>query len=140
MEIDSVRLEHYVYKSGTQGIVCKVFQGDTKEYTVVYEFNVHVLRGCYQFERSLFLMEDRKLIGTLSGLPMKLSFDSDIVSNPRNIDIWDKQLLKILNPQIDNTTWEIFQLLKDLVDNRVEEEYTLERIKGILQQENKIES
>lgn len=70
----------------------------------------------------------------------KFEIDPDLVENSKTLSICDWQLLKIIHHQVKSFQWEIFQILKDLVDNRVEEEYALERIKSILQKENKIES
>lgn len=70
----------------------------------------------------------------------KFYVDSDLVENPKSLSVHDYQLLKILHPQVKNFQWEIFKTLKDLIDNRAEEEYSLERIKSVLQKENKIES
>lgn len=70
----------------------------------------------------------------------KFYIDSDLVLSPRNLEDEDWQLLKILNPEVKYFQWEVFQTLKDLVDNVTTEKYTLERIKSILQKENKIES
>ena len=85
-------------------------------------------RNCYQ----LLYQEE--------GGDVKFYVDSDLVENPKSLTQYDWQLLKVLHPLVKSYQWEIFHTLKDLVDNRVEEEYTLERVKGILQKENKIES
>lgn len=70
----------------------------------------------------------------------KFYIDSDLVENPKTLTQYDWQLLKIIHPEVKSFQWEIFQVMKDLVDNRAEEEYTLSGIKSILQKENKIES
>ncbi|QEG08299.1 hypothetical protein HWC26_gp047 [Aeromonas phage 2L372X] len=69
----------------------------------------------------------------------KFYIDSDLVENPKSLTQYDWQLLKIIHPEVKSFQWEIFQVMKDLVDNVTTEEYTLERIKSILQKENKIE-
>lgn len=84
-------------------------------------------RNCYQ------------LLHQEEGGDVKFYIDSDLVQNPKTLDICDWQLLKIINPQVKNFQWEIFQVMKDLVDNVTTEEYTLERIKSILQKENNYE-
>lgn len=85
-------------------------------------------RNCYQ------------LLYREEGGDVRFYIDSDLVENPKSLSVYDWQLLKILYPEVKNFQWEIFKTLKDLVDNRIEEDYTLERIKEILQKENKIES
>lgn len=117
---EDLELNQILYNgSGTLEIIvqCKnLYQSITKR------------RDCYQ------------LLYQEAGDDIKFYVDSDLVENPKAITKYDWQLLKILHPEVKSYQWEIFQILKDLVDNKIEEEYTLERIKGILQQENKIES
>lgn len=117
---EDLELNQILYNgSGTLEIIvqCKnLYQSITKR------------RDCYQ------------LLYQVEGCDVKFYIDSDLVQNPKTLDVYDWQLIKILHPEVKNYQWEVFKTLKDLVDNRVEEEYTLERIKGILQQENKIES
>ena len=113
--------------------------GDSIAPTIVNEYNVHKFRECYSFSFAIFLVEGGKIKQKLeSGCDVNV--DSDLVENPKSITQYDWQLLKIIHPQVKSFQWGIFQILKDLVDNRVEEEYSLERIKSILQKENKIES
>lgn len=117
---EDLELNQILYNgSGTLEIIvqCKnLYQSITKR------------RDCYQ------------LLYQEAGDDIKFYVDSDLVENPKTLDICDLQLLKILHPEVQHYQWEIFQILKDLVDNRIEEDYSLQRIKGILQQENKIES
>lgn len=117
---EDLELNQILYNgSGTLEIIvqCKnLYQSITKR------------RDCYQ------------LLYQEAGEDIKFYVDSDLVENPKSLTQYDLQLLKILHPEVKNYQWEIFLILKDLVDNKIEEEYTLERIKGILQQENKIES
>lgn len=62
----------------------------------------------------------------------KIIIDTDIVTNTKHLEEIDWQLLKILNPQVSSVQWSIFKLLKDLVDDRTEEDYTIDQIKQIL--------
>ena len=62
----------------------------------------------------------------------KINVDNDIVTNPKHLEETDWQLVKILNPQVSSVQWIIFKLLKDLVDARTEEEYTIDQIKQTL--------
>ena len=117
---EDLELNQILYNgSGTLEIIvqCKnLYQSITKR------------RNCYQ----LLYQEE--------GGDVKFYIDSDLVENPKSLSVYDWQLLKILYPGVKSFQWKIFQTLKDLVDNRVEEEYALEIIKSILQKENKIES
>lgn len=80
-------------------------------------------KNCYQ------------LIYEEQGGSNKIAIDTDIVTNPRHLEETDWQLLKILNPQVSSVQWSIFKLLKDLVDARTEEDYTIDQIKQILGEE-----
>ncbi|ULG01873.1 hypothetical protein phiA047_0142 [Aeromonas phage phiA047] len=129
-----IKLEQKVYPSGTVEINCRnCVQKQNTDFFFIYKYTVLKLRRTYKFEYStehLSLTPER----------LDVSVDSDLVENPKSITQYDWQLLRIIHPQVKSFQWGIFQILKDLVDNRVEEEYTLERIKSILQKENKIES
>lgn len=125
-----IKLEQKVYSSGTVEVSCKSYLVDEyKTEWLVHEFAVLVFKCCYKFERSSDPLN--------SNLNTTIYVDSDLVENPKSLTQYDWQLLKILHPLVKSYQWEIFHTLKDLVDNRVEEEYTLETIKGILQKENK---
>lgn len=128
-----IKLEQRVYSSGTVEVSCKIYMIDEyKTQWLVYDLAVLVFKCCYKFERSSDHLN--------SNLNTTIYVDSDLVENPKTLTQYDWQLLKILHSEVQHFQWEIFQILKDLVDNRVEEEYTLERIKSVLQKENKIES
>lgn len=117
---EDLELNQILYNgSGTLEIIvqCKnLYQSITKR------------RDCYQ------------LLYQEAGEDIKFYVDSDLVENPKSLTQYDWQLLKILHPEVQHFQWEIFKTLKDLIDNRAEEEYSLERIKSVLQKENKIES
>ncbi len=116
---EDLELNQILYNgSGTLEIIvqCKnLYQSITKR------------RNCYQ----LLYQEE--------GGDVKFYIDSDLVENHKSLSVYDWQLLKILHPRVKSYQWEIFHTLKDLVDNRAEEEYVLETIKNVLQQGNKIE-
>lgn len=127
-----IKLEQKVYSSGTVEVSCKIYMIDEyKTQWLVYDLAVLVFKCCYKFERSSDPLN--------SNLNTTIYVDSDLVENPKSLTQYDWQLLKILHPEVQHFQWEIFQILKDLVDNRTEEEYTLSGIKSILQKENKIE-
>lgn len=122
-----------VYPSGTVDISCRCYTEVGGMRWLQYKFHVYKLRSTYKFEYSTTYFKtnfDQSIV----------EVDSDIVGNPKILDVCDWQLLKILHPEVQECQWKIFQILKDFVDNRVEEDYALERIKSILQKENKIES
>ena len=106
---EDLELNQILYNgSGTLEIIvqCKnLYQSITKR------------RDCYQ------------LLYQEAGDDIKFYVDSDLVENPKAITKYDWQLLKILHPEVKSYQWEIFQILKDLVDNKIEEEYTLAEIK-----------
>ena len=110
---EDLELNQILYNgSGTLEVVvqCKnLYQSVTKR------------RSCYQ------------LLYQEIGGDVKLFIDSDLVQNPKNLEDVDWQLLKILHPEVQHYQWKIFQILKSFIDNRVEEDYALERIKSILQ-------
>ena len=131
MEI-KLKLDQKVYSSGTVEVSCKSYLVDEyKTEWLIHDFAVLAFKCCYKFERSSDPLN--------SNLNTTIYVDTDLVESPKSLTQYDWQLLKILHPEVQHYQWEIFQTLKDLVDNRVEEDYTLERIKEILQKENKIE-
>lgn len=134
-----IKLEQTIFQSGTVGVCCRSYMGDSTIPTIVNEYNAHKFRNCYSFSFAAFLVEGGKIKQKL-GSGCDISVDSDLVENPKSLTQYDWQLLKILHPEVQHYQWEVFRALKDLVDNKIEEEYTLDRIKSILQKENKIES
>ena len=78
-------------------------------------------RNCYQ------------LLYQETGDGVKFYIDSDLVENPKSLTQYDWQLLKILHPEVQHFQWEIFQILKDLIDNTVEEGIAIDLIKNILE-------
>ena len=134
-----IKLEQAVFKSGVVEVCCKEVIGDGANPTIVNEYSIYRLRDTYSLATSVFLVESGKIKQEL-GIGLDFNINSDLVENPKNLEDVDWQLLRILHSEVKSFQWEIFQVMKDLVDNRIEEEYTLSRIKSILQKENKIES
>ena len=98
---------------------------------------LEVIAQCKNLYQSITKRRDcYQLLYQEAGDDIKFYIDSDLVENPKNLEDVDWQLLKIIHPEVKSFQWEVFQVMKDLVDNRTEEEYTLERIKEILQKEN----
>lgn len=133
-----IKLEQAVFKSGVVEVCCKEFIGESANPTIVNEYSIYRLRDTYSLATSVFLVEIGKIKQEL-GIGLDFNINSDLVENPKTLDICDWQLLKIIHPEVKSFQWEVFQVMKDLVDNVTTEEYTLSRIKSILQKENKIE-
>lgn len=125
----------HVYPSGTIDISCRYYTKNAAGMQWLQsEFGVCKLRSTYKFKYST------KYFSSYGPEQLEVTIDPDLVENPKQLDEYDLQLLKILHPDVKSFQWEIFQVMKDLVDNMIEEEYALSEIKLILQQENKIES
>ena len=133
-----IKLEQTIFKSGVVEVCCKEFIGDSVNPTIVNEYSIYRLRDTYSLATSVFLVESGKIKQEL-GIGLDFNINSDLVENPKNLEDVDWQLLKITHPEVKSFQWEVFQVMKDLVDNVTTEEYTLSRIKSILQKENKIE-
>ena len=130
-----IKLEQVIFQSGTIGVCCRSYMGDCTAPTIVNEYNVHKFRKCYSFSFASFLVDGGRIKQKLeSGCDVDV--DSDLVENPKSLTQYDLQLLKILHPEVKNYQWEIFQVMKDLVDNVIEEDYSLQRIKEILEENN----
>lgn len=128
-----IKLEQKVYPSGTTEVVCHYW--NVSNTCVPQYLRIHISK----FRKTYILEVQEDDVTLINYNKTDVIVDSDLVENPKSLSVHDYQLLKILHPQVKNFQWEIFKTLKDLVDNVTEEEYTLERVKGILQKENKIE-
>lgn len=110
---EDLELNQILYNgSGTLEIIvqCKnLYQSITKR------------RDCYQ------------LLYQEAGDDIKFYVDSDLVENPKSLSVYDWQLLKIIHPEVQHYQWDIFQVMKDLVDNVTEEEIAINLIKNILE-------
>ena len=130
-----IKLEQAVFKSGVVGVCCKEFIGDSTNPTIVNEYSIYRLRDTYSLATSVFLVESGKIKQEL-GTGLDFNINSDLVENPKNLEDVDWQLLKIIHPEVKSFQWGVFQVMKDFVDNKIEDEYSLQRIKEILQKEN----
>lgn len=126
-----IKLEQAVFKSGVVEVCCKEFIGESANPTTVNEYSIYRLRDTYSLATSVFLVESGKIKQEL-GIGLDFNINSDLVENPKNLEDVDWQLFRILNPQVSSVQWTIFKLLKDLVDARTEEDYTIDQIKQIL--------
>lgn len=123
-----------VYPSGTIEVSCRYYTKDDGGVRwLESEFNLGKLRSTYKFRYST------KYFTMTTEQQLTVIVDHDLVENPKQLDLCDWQLLKILHPEVQHYQWKIFQILKDFIDNSVEEEYGLQKIKEILQKENKHE-
>lgn len=121
-----IKLEQKVYSSGTVEVSCKIYMiDDYKTEWLVYDLAVLVFKCCYKFERSSDPLN--------SNLNTTIYVDSDLVENPKTLTQYDWQLLRIIHPAVKSFQWEIFQVMKDLVDNVTEEEIAINLIKNILE-------
>ena len=127
-----IKLEQAVFKSGVVGVCCKEFIGDGANPTIVNEYSIYRLRDTYSLATSVFLVESGKIKQEL-GIGLDFNINSDLVENPKNLEDVDWQLLKIIHPEVKSFQWEVFQVMKDLVDNRAEEEIAINLIKNILE-------
>lgn len=59
-------------------------------------------------------------------------FLPDLIEDSKNLSDLDWQLLKITNPDVSVYQWHIFKMLKDLIDNKIDESYTVSEIKEVL--------
>ena len=130
-----IKLEQVIFQSGTIGVCCRSYMGDCTAPTIVNEYSIYRLRDTYSLATSVFLVESGKIKQEL-GIGLDFNINSDLVENPKNLEDVDWQLLKIIHPEVKSFQWEVFQVMKDFVDNKIEEEYSLQRIKEILQKEN----
>ena len=127
-----IKLEQAVFKSGVVGVCCKEFIGESVNPTIVNEYSIYRLRDTYSLATSVFLVESGKIKQEL-GIGLDFNINSDLVENPKNLEDVDWQLLKIIHPEVKSFQWEVFQVMKDFVDNRVEEEIATILIKNILE-------
>lgn len=125
----------HVYPSGTIDISYRYYTKDAAGMQWLQsEFGVCKLRSTYKFKYST------KYFSSYGPEQLDVTIDPDLVENPKQMDECDWQLLRILHSEVQHYQWKIFQILKSFVDNVIEEEYSLQKIKEILQNENKIES
>lgn len=117
-----------VYPSGTIEVSCRYYtKADVGMQWLESEFSLGKLRSTYKFKYSTeyFAMSPNQLT--------EVVVDSDLVQNPKQLSICDWQLLKIIHPEVQYYQWEVFQVMKGLVDNVIEEEIAINLIKNILE-------
>ena len=117
-----------VYPSGTIEVSCRYYtKDDVGMQWLESEFSLGKLRSTYKFKYSTkyFAISPKQLT--------EVVVDSDLVQNPKQLDTCDWRLLKIIHPEVKSFQWEIFQVMKDLVDNRVEDGVAIDLIKKIFE-------
>ena len=122
-----IKLEQKVYPSGTTEVVCHYWNVSSTGVPQYLRIHVSKLRKTYMLE----VQEDD--ITLINYNKTDVIVDSDLVENPKSLTQYDWQLLKILHPEVQHFQWEIFQILKDLIDNTVEEGIAIDLIKNILE-------
>ena len=127
-----IKLEQTIFKSGVVEVCCKEFIGESANPTIVNEYSIYRLRDTYSLATSVFLVESGKIKQEL-GIGLDFNINSDLVENPKNLEDVDWQLLKIIHPEVKSFQWEVFQVMKDFVDNVTEEEIAINLIKNILE-------
>jgi hypothetical protein len=121
-----IEIEQWQHSGGTVEASCKVKApyGNADLY-YINNYMVSKLKTFYYFE---FVGFETKQV-----IPMDFKlFIGDLVEDTKNLSDLDWQLLKITNSDVHVYQWQIFKLLKDLLDNRTTEDYTVSEIKEIL--------
>lgn len=120
-----MEIEYNTYPSGMREICLYDHRVIASPLTI----SVAYLNKCYSFtridahnENGIYHEDDNQ----------DLNIDGDIVSNPKYLSMEDKQLIKILHPHIDSETFDMYYILKDLMDDCIEEDEAFEQIKEIL--------
>ena len=117
-----------VYPSGTIDISCRYYTKNAAGMQWLQsEFGVCKLRSTYKFKYST------KYFSSYDPEQLEVTIDPDLVLSPKNLEDEDWQLLKILHPAVKYFQWEVFQTLKDFVDNKIDEEIAINLIKNILE-------
>ena len=127
-----IKIEYNVYpKSGTKGIDCYIVtdSGRVKHHDI---YTISVLSNNYVIEHSYYSSDSINYVQTTAKQDIGFTINNDIVQDPKNISDEDFQLLKILNPNVTDTQFNIFKELKLYLDNHQTEDYTLDQVKQIL--------
>lgn len=109
-----IKLQQWIHHGGTVEVYCEV-KSICNNIPCTNIYSVAKLNKCYNLE----------MVG------WKLYIE-DVVEDPKNLSDLDWQLLKITNPDVHVYQWQIFKLLKDLLDNKSDESYTVSEIKEVL--------
>lgn len=120
-----MEIEYNSYPSGMREICLYADRVIASPRTIAVAY----LNKCYSFTRIDTYAEDGKYREDDN---QDLKIDGDIVSNPKHLSIEDMQLLKILHPHIDSQTWDVYYILKSLIDGDIGEDEAFEQIKEIL--------
>lgn len=110
-----IEIQQWIHHGGTVEVYCEV-KSECNNFPCTNIYSIAKLNKCYNLE----------MVG------WSLCIE-DLVEDPKNLSDLDWQLLKITNSDVEPYQWQIFKLLKKLIDNEEGQEYITERIKDILQ-------
>lgn len=111
-----VEIEQWQHSGGTVEVYCEV-KSICNNIPCTNIYSVAKLNKCYNLEK----------------VGWRLCIE-DVVEDPKNLSYLDWQLLKITNSDVEPYQWKIFKLLKDLLDNRITGDYTISKVKEVLEQ------
>jgi hypothetical protein len=111
-----IEINQWQHSGGTVEVFCKI-KSICNSIPCTDLYSVAKLNKCYNLEK----------------VGWKLYIE-DVVEDPKNLSDLDWQLLKITNHDIEPYQWQIFKLLKDLLDNRATEDDTVTKVKEVLEQ------
>lgn len=117
-----IEIEQIAYNSGVIECSCKLFSVH-KSGTKWREYTLFVSK----INSSYTISIDKN--GRAQDFTM---FLPDVVEDSKNLSDLDWQLLKITNPDVEPYQWQIFKLLKDLIDDKESQEYITDKIKEVL--------
>lgn len=120
-------IETLAYSGGTREINALFYTFDERAKDYEREELVIILSKCNSTYQVIVYNE-----AYLDDEPLKFYIDSDLLEDPKNLSDLDWQLLKITNPDVHVYQWQIFKLLKDRLDNKSDESYTVSEIKEVL--------
>lgn len=122
-----IEVEQWQHSGGTTDATCRLYKTDENN----VQWHVKDLTVSSVNHSYLMGLSGSKLLGR--ECPLQI-FLNDLVDNPKNLTDLDWQLLKITNPDVESYQWQIFKLLKDLLDNRTTEDYIVSKVKEVLEQ------
>lgn len=109
-----IEIQQWIHHGGTTEVYCEV-KSICNNFPCTNIYSVAKLNRCYNLE----------MVG------WRLCIE-DAVEDSKNLTDLDWQLLKITNPDVHVYQWQIFKLLKDLLDNRAAEDDTVQKVKEVL--------
>jgi hypothetical protein len=120
-------IETLVYSGGTTEVTASFCTFDEMAKDYEREELVIIISKCNNTYQIIVYNE-----AYLDNEPLKFHIDSDILEQPKNLSDLDWQLLKITNSKVEPYQWQIFKMLKDLIDDKESQEYITDKIKEVL--------